>query len=48
VNPARSFATALFGESWGWEQLWVFIVFPLVGGVIGAGIWRLVTTPEEE
>ena len=47
VNPARSFATALFGESWGWEQLWVFIVFPLVGGLIGAGIWRFVTTAEE-
>jgi aquaporin Z len=48
VNPARSFATVLFGDTWGWEQLWVFIVFPIVGGLIGAGIWRLVTTPEEE
>ncbi len=48
VNPARSFATALFGRSWGWEQLWVFILFPIVGGLIGAGIWRFVTTAEEE
>jgi aquaporin Z len=48
VNPARSFATALFGESWGWEQLWVFIVFPIVGGLVGALIWRFVTTAEEE
>jgi aquaporin Z len=48
VNPARSFSTVLFGESWGWEQLWVFIVFPIIGGLIGAGIWRLITTPEEE
>jgi len=48
VNPARSFATVLFGQSWGWEQLWVFIVFPMIGGLIGAGIWRLVTTPEAE
>jgi aquaporin Z len=47
VNPARSFATVLFGQSWGWEQLWVFIVFPLIGGLIGAGIWRFVTTPED-
>ena len=47
VNPARSFATVLFGQSWGWEQLWVFIVFPLIGGLIGAGIWRFVTTVEE-
>jgi aquaporin Z len=48
VNPARSFATAIFGQSWGWEQLWVFIVFPIVGGIIGAGIWRFITSPEEE
>ena len=48
VNPARSFATVIFGQSWGWEQLWVFIVFPIVGGLIGAGIWKLITTPEEE
>jgi aquaporin Z len=47
VNPARSFSTVLFGPSWGWEQLWVFIVFPLIGGLIGAGIWRFVTTPED-
>ena len=47
VNPARSFSTVLFGPSWGWEQLWVFIVFPIIGGLIGAGIWRFVTTVEE-
>jgi aquaporin Z len=47
VNPARSFSTVLFGPSWGWEQLWVFIVFPILGGLIGAGIWRFITTVEE-
>jgi len=47
VNPARSFSTVLFGPSWGWEQLWVFIVFPLLGGLVGAVIWRFVTTPED-
>jgi aquaporin Z len=48
VNPARSFATVIFGPSWGWEQLWVFILFPLIGGLIGAGIWRFITTAEED
>ncbi len=48
VNPARSFSTVIFGPSWGWEQLWVFIVFPIIGGLIGAGIWRFITTAEEE
>jgi aquaporin Z len=47
-NPARSYATELFGPSWGCEQLWVFIVFPLIGGFLGAVIWRFVTTAEEE
>ena len=47
VNPARSFATAIFAPGWAFEQLWVFIVFPLLGGLIGAGIWRFVTTAED-
>ena len=47
VNPARSFATAIFADSWAIEQLWVFIVFPIIGGIIGAGIWMFVTTDEE-
>jgi aquaporin Z len=47
VNPARSFATAIFADSWAFEQLWVFIVFPIIGGIIGAAIWLFVTTDEE-
>ena len=38
VNPARSIATAVFQGSWALSQLWVFIVFPIVGGVLGAVI----------
>ena len=48
VNPARSFATAIFADSWALEQLWVFIVFPIIGGLIGAMIWRFLTTNEDE
>jgi aquaporin Z len=47
VNPARSFATAIFADSWAFEQLWVFIVFPIIGGIIGAAIWWFITTTEE-
>ena len=40
VNPARSFGTALWsGSSGAWEQLWAFIVFPLVGAVVGVLVW---------
>jgi aquaporin Z len=40
VNPARSLATAVFQRTWALEQLWVFIVFPLIGGILGAVVWR--------
>src|SRR3954466_1997041 len=30
VNPARSFATAIFADDWAIEQLWAFIVFPII------------------
>ncbi len=37
VNPARSLATALFADSStdALQQLWAFILFPLVGAVVG-------------
>jgi aquaporin Z len=47
VNPVRSLSTAVFANSWAFEQLWVFIVFPILGGLLAAVIWRVVTTPEE-
>ncbi|GAA2182482.1 aquaporin Z [Brooklawnia cerclae] len=34
VNPARSIAAAVYGGGWAWAQLWVFIVFPIVGGLV--------------
>jgi len=34
VNPARSIATAIWGGGWPLGQLWVFIVAPIVGGLI--------------
>jgi aquaporin Z len=40
VNPARSTATAVFAGSWALSQLWLFWVAPIVGAVIGAGIYR--------
>jgi aquaporin Z len=38
VNPARSIGPALFVGGWAIEQLWMFIVAPLVGAAIGAGV----------
>jgi aquaporin Z len=36
VNPVRSFAPALFQGGVALEQVWVFIVFPLLGSVLAA------------
>ncbi|GHC54755.1 aquaporin Z [Alcaligenes pakistanensis] len=40
VNPARSTGVALFQGTWAMEQLWLFWVAPLIGGVIGALVYR--------
>ncbi|GIG26282.1 aquaporin [Cellulomonas denverensis] len=40
LNPARSIAAAIFSESWAWGQIWVFIVGPLVGGLLAALLYR--------
>jgi aquaporin Z len=42
VNPARSFGAALFSGSDALTQLWAFIVWPLVGAVVGVLVWLLV------
>jgi aquaporin Z len=51
VNPARSIATALVavfnGNGAAIAQVWLFIVAPLVGGALGAAIWKYVLAPGE-
>lgn len=41
VNPARTFGSALAGTEW--TSIWLYLVGPLVGAVIGWGLYRLVT-----
>ncbi len=43
VNPARSTGVALFQGSWAIEQLWLFWLAPIVGGIIGALLYRCVS-----
>jgi aquaporin Z len=40
INPARSTGPALFVGGWAIQQLWLFWVAPLIGGVLGGGIYR--------
>ncbi len=37
VNPARSIGVALFADGWALQQLWLFVVAPIVGAAI-AGV----------
>jgi aquaporin Z len=40
VNPARSFGPAIFAGGKAISQLWLFMVAPVVGAILGAIIWR--------
>ena len=42
VNPARSFGSAVFSGTDALTQLWAFIIFPLIGAVLGVLVWLLV------
>ena len=42
VNPARSTGVAVFVGDWAVAQLWLFWVAPIIGGILGAAIYRLI------
>ena len=46
VNPARSIGSAVVGGDL--SHIWIYIVGPIAGGIIGWGIWRLVDGGEDE
>jgi len=46
VNPARSTGPALFAGAWALQQLWLFWLAPLIGGVIGGVIYRWLSPDE--
>ncbi len=43
VNPARSFASAIFAGGSALANVWVFIVAPLVGGALAALVWKFLS-----
>jgi aquaporin Z len=42
VNPARSTGVALFAGGWAVSQLWLFWIAPIVGGLVGAWIYKAI------
>lgn len=47
VNPARSIGSAVFVGGWALQQLWLFIVAPLIGAVVAALIYGTIRVPAE-
>jgi aquaporin Z len=43
VNPARSTGPALFVGGWALQQLWLFWVAPILGGIIGGLAYRWIS-----
>lgn len=43
VNPARSIGPAVLAGGQAMTDLWIFIVAPLVGAALSAGVWKALT-----
>lgn len=46
VNPARSISQALFAQGWAIEQLWLFILAPVVGAILAGFVYKMIA-PEK-
>ncbi|MDP4270699.1 MAG: aquaporin Z [Bacteroidota bacterium] len=47
VNPARSISQAVFVGGWAVEQLWLFIVAPVIGAILAGLVYKMIS-PEKE
>ena len=47
VNPARSTGVAIYAGGWALAQLWLFWVAPIIGGALGALLYRFVRRDRE-
>ncbi|MFF4602319.1 MIP family channel protein [Streptomyces sp. NPDC001339] len=48
VNPARSLGPALFAGGAALTQVWLFLVAPLIGGVIAAAVHQVTHPPQAD
>ena len=48
VNPARSTGVAIFAGGWAIQQLWLFWIAPIIGGMLGAVIYRFINNDKEQ
>lgn len=47
VNPARSLGPALFEGGVALQQVWLFILAPLIGALIAVAVWRVTRSADE-
>jgi len=47
VNPARSIGPAIFAGGKALSQLWLFLVAPVIGGLIAALVWKTLLEKKE-
>ncbi|MGR2889607.1 aquaporin Z [Vibrio vulnificus] len=48
VNPARSTSVALYVGDWATAQLWLFWVAPILGALLGAVAYKLISGPNKD
>ncbi|EHD2240446.1 aquaporin Z [Vibrio vulnificus] len=48
VNPARSTGVALYVGDWATAQLWLFWVAPILGALLGAVAYKLISGPYKD
>lgn len=46
VNPARSISQAIFVAGWATEQLWLFIVAPVVGAALAGIVYKFLSSED--
>jgi aquaporin Z len=46
INPIRDMVALFAGGKYA-EQLWLFIVAPIIGGIIGSWVWKYLGSPEK-
>ena len=48
VNPARSIGPAIFTGGEALSQIWVYILAPLIGGLVAALIWQVIRNDKDK
>jgi len=47
VNPARSIGPAVLAGGAALSQLWLFIIAPIIGGILAAIVWKYLIAPKK-